>query len=87
MPTSRPGANVKAETKPEVQNALQVVPPSYYNVYERAEDIQYAPEGALKEGIGMVKALNANIKRIDLGSKMRQSVWEKEIQTYVFALA
>ena len=59
------------------------MPRSYYKVYERAEDIQYAPEEALKEGIGMVKALKANIKRVDLGSKMRQDVWQKEIEKYV----
>ena len=31
----------------------------------------------------MVKALKANIKRVDLGSKMRQDVWQKEIEKCV----
>ena len=63
----------------------QVVPRSFYKIYERAEDIQYAPEAALKEGIGMVKALKASIKRVHLGSKLRQDVWQNEIERYVMA--
>ena len=34
----------------------------------------------------MVKALKANIKRVDLGSKMRQEVWQSEIEKYVWSL-
>ena len=40
-------------------------------VYRSADEIQYAPEDALKEGLAMVKALKASIKKVDLGSKMR----------------
>lgn len=61
----------------------QVPPPSLYKVYEHAEDIQYAPEDALKEGIAMVKALKASIKNVDLGSKLRHDVWQDEIRKYV----
>ena len=78
-------AGPSGAAKPEQQNEQQVVPRSYYKVYEQADDIQYAPEAALKEGIGMVKALKANIKRVDLGSKMRQEVWQSEIEKCVWS--
>lgn len=57
--------------------------PSLYKVYQSAEEIQYAPEDALKEGLGMVKALKASIKKVDLGSKMRHDVWQEEIKKCV----
>ncbi len=58
-------------------------PKSYYKVYEKAEDINYVPEDALKEGLGMVRAMKASIKMVDLGSKMRSDVWAAEIEKYV----
>lgn len=62
-------------------------PKSYYKVYETAEEISYVPEGALKEGLGMVRALKASIKTIDLGSKMRQDVWAAEIEKCVASVS
>lgn len=58
-------------------------PRSLYKVYGSADEIQYAPEDALKEGMGMVKALKASIKKVDLGSKMRADVWQEELKRYV----
>ncbi|KAI0773956.1 hypothetical protein C8Q74DRAFT_798482 [Fomes fomentarius] len=54
--------------------------PNLYKVYQSADEIQYAPEDALKEGLGMVRALKASIKKVDLGSKMRHDVWQEEIK-------
>ncbi|KAH9943050.1 uncharacterized protein BXZ73DRAFT_40115 [Epithele typhae] len=73
-----PQADMKGPLPAEQQ---AVAPRSFYKVYERAEDIEYAPEQALKEGMGMVKALRTNIKRVHLGSKMRESVWKDEIES------
>ncbi|TFK83640.1 hypothetical protein K466DRAFT_528541 [Polyporus arcularius HHB13444] len=56
-------------------------PRSLYKVYGSADEIQYAPEDALKEGMGMVKALKASIKKVDLGSKMRADVWQEELKS------
>lgn len=33
----------------------------------------------------MVKALSANIKKLELGSKMRQDVWLREIERWALA--
>lgn len=53
---------------------------SFYNAHNSAAEIEYVAEDALKEGLGMVKALGANIKKLELGSKMRQDVWLREIE-------
>ncbi|TBU32140.1 hypothetical protein BD311DRAFT_775680 [Dichomitus squalens] len=76
------GQAVKSDPHAEQdeKKVLQPPPKSYYNVYERAEDIHYAPEDALKEGLGMVRALKASIKNVDLGSKLRHDVWAAEIE-------
>ena len=60
-----------------------IAPRSLYKVYRSADEIQYASEDALKEGLAMVKALKASIKKVDLGSKMRAEVWQEEIKKYV----
>ena len=75
-------APVKQDDAPKNEVALPG-PPSLYKVYRSAEEIQYAPEDALKEGLGMVKALKASIKKVDLGSKMRHDVWQDEIKKCV----
>ena len=81
-PYSPHAALVKPDaTKTEV--ALNPDPRNFFKVYASADEIQYAPEDALKEGLGMVKALKASIKKVDLGSKMRQDVWQEEVKKYV----
>ena len=54
-----------------------------YVTYDSADDISYVPEDALKEGVGMVKELKANIDRLELGSKLRKDVWLREIERQV----
>ena len=58
------------------------IPPSY-RVFNSSDDINYRPEDALKEGLGMVKTLKANIKKLELGSKLRKDVWLREIERRV----
>jgi hypothetical protein len=60
--------------------------PRLYTVYDAATDVPYQPEDALKEGLGMVKTLKANIKKLQLGSKLRQDVWLREIERYFIIL-
>jgi hypothetical protein len=58
-------------------------PPSYFTVYASANEIVYVPENALKEGLGMVKAIKTSLKKLEMGSKLRQEVWAREIERYV----
>lgn len=53
----------------------------FYGKHYSAEEIQYAPEDALKEGLGMVKALKASVDKLELGSKLRKDVWMREIES------
>ncbi|KII94798.1 hypothetical protein PLICRDRAFT_86263 [Plicaturopsis crispa FD-325 SS-3] len=55
--------------------------PALYPVFESAADIQYAPEEALKVGLSMVKTIKSNIKKLELGSKLRKDVWLREIES------
>ncbi|EPQ59276.1 hypothetical protein GLOTRDRAFT_136192 [Gloeophyllum trabeum ATCC 11539] len=55
--------------------------PSTYKVFETADEIPYTPEDALSEGTKMVKAMEAEIKKINLGSKLRKDVWLREIES------
>ncbi|OBZ71963.1 hypothetical protein A0H81_08301 [Grifola frondosa] len=65
-----------AQAKPSVSEP----PRKLYNVYTTAEDIQYLPESALKDGLGMVKTLKSSIKKLELGSKLRRDVWLHKIE-------
>ncbi len=51
-----------------------------FTVYQSEDDITYVPEDALKQGLGMVKSMKHNIKRLELGSKLRKDVWLREIE-------
>ncbi|RPD61950.1 hypothetical protein L226DRAFT_613292 [Lentinus tigrinus ALCF2SS1-7] len=72
-----PAAPLKRDAS---MNEGALAPRSLYKVYRSADEIQYVPENALKEGLAMVKALKASIKKVDLGSKMRADVWQEEIK-------
>ncbi|KAL1740588.1 hypothetical protein HDZ31DRAFT_85351 [Schizophyllum fasciatum] len=50
-------------------------------LYASADEISYAPEHVFSEGNKMVRAIDANLKQVKLGSKLRQEVWRKEIST------
>ncbi|KAL1709238.1 hypothetical protein EV121DRAFT_276622 [Schizophyllum commune] len=79
-------ADVKPAAKQESGNSA--VPPQDkpepkddFTIYQSADEIQYAPEHVFREGNKMVKAIDANLKKVKLGSKLRQEVWRKEIST------
>ncbi|KAE9410407.1 hypothetical protein BT96DRAFT_931168 [Gymnopus androsaceus JB14] len=50
-----------------------------YTVYQSVADISYSPEAALKEGLEMVKSVKAYMAKMNLGSKLRQEVWNREL--------
>lgn len=68
-----------------MKDASTIAQPARYTVYGSVDDINYEPEEAMKQGLGMVKALDANIKKLELGSKLRKDVWLREIERYVYA--
>ena len=88
QPAQEQVAKLNPHHRQDEKAAAHPAPPeSYYKVYEKAEDISYVPEDALKEGLGMVRALKASIKRVDLGSKMRHGVWAAEIEKCVVGVS
>ncbi|EMD41072.1 hypothetical protein CERSUDRAFT_63001 [Gelatoporia subvermispora B] len=67
--------------RPEHQRRSHESQPALYKLYRFAEEIDYLPEEALKEGLKMVRAIKTNVKKIDMGSKLRRDVWEREIES------
>ncbi|KAF8589963.1 hypothetical protein K439DRAFT_1628171 [Ramaria rubella] len=64
------------ENRPEAP----VLPPApLYNIYGSVHEIAYTPENALRQGLGMVKTIKNDIKKLELGSKMRKEVWLREV--------
>ena len=58
-----------------------------YTMYAAVAEITYAPENALEEGVGMVNAIKNSLKKLNLGSKLRQDVWSREIERRVLSLS
>lgn len=54
-----------------------------FTVYTSAGDILYTPEASLEQGIGMVKTIRNSIKQLQLGSKLRQEVWLRELARFI----
>ncbi|KAG5637833.1 hypothetical protein H0H81_003038 [Sphagnurus paluster] len=52
-----------------------------FTIYSSPDEIQYNPEESLKEGLGMVKSIKASLKNLQLGSKLRQDVWMRELES------
>ncbi|KAF8974240.1 hypothetical protein BDZ97DRAFT_1945601 [Flammula alnicola] len=55
------------------------VKPKLFAVYSSAAEISYVPEDALKAGLGMTKTIKESLKKLELGSKLRQEVWDREL--------
>jgi hypothetical protein len=72
--------DVAMENAPSALAVQEEVKPCLYTVYDSAADISYVPETALKEGVGMVKEIREGIKKLELGSKLRQEVWLREME-------
>ncbi|KJA29987.1 hypothetical protein HYPSUDRAFT_196279 [Hypholoma sublateritium FD-334 SS-4] len=63
----------------EALAAVESILPKF-KVYASVSDITYAPETALKEGVAMVNTIKEGLQRLELGSKLRQEVWDREVQ-------
>ena len=66
----------KAEASESVP--LTVAAPKYKK-YASVDEIDYVPEDALKQGLGMIGSLKDFLKKLDIGSKLRQEVWMRDI--------
>ncbi|KAG5716551.1 GTPase SLIP-GC [Termitomyces sp. T112] len=54
---------------------------TFFTPYKSHKEISFTPEGALKEGLGMVSSIKSGLKSLQLGSKLRQEVWMREIES------
>ena len=57
--------------------------PKFLTIHEDASEITYIPEDALKEGLGMIKTIKQTLTKLELGSKLRAEVWDREITKFV----
>ncbi|KAF8812373.1 hypothetical protein BYT27DRAFT_7087741 [Phlegmacium glaucopus] len=51
----------------------------FFTIHEDASKITYIPENALKEGLGMVKTIKQILLKLELSSKLRAEVWDREL--------
>ena len=61
----------------------QQLKPEFFTIHEDASEITYIPEDALKEGLGMVKTIKQTLTKLELSSKLRAEVWDREITKFV----
>jgi hypothetical protein len=57
--------------------------PKFFTVHKDASEITYIPEDALKEGLGMVKTIKQTLTNLELSSKLRAEVWDRELTMFV----
>jgi len=81
--TAQPKSEDPDEKVPIQNRSQENAEHIFYTIYPDYEDIVYTPEGALKEGSGMVKTVKANLKKLELGSKLRREVWDREMAKLV----
>jgi hypothetical protein len=64
-------------------NTPQQLKPKFFTIHEDASEITYIPEDALKEGLGMIKSIKQSLTKLELSSKLRAEVWDREITKFV----
>ena len=64
-------------------NMPQQSRPKFFTVHEDASEITYVPEDALKDGLGMIKTIKQTLTKLELSSKLRAEVWDREITKFV----
>lgn len=57
--------------------------PKFFTIHKDASEITYIPEDALKEGLGMVKTIKQTLTKLELSSKLRAEVWDRELTKFV----
>ncbi|KAG0709519.1 hypothetical protein DFH29DRAFT_869853 [Suillus ampliporus] len=75
--------SVDVDVELEIFTVESGIQPTLYQVYHSVNDISYTPENAFHDGIGMAKAMKAEIfDKLELGSsKLRKDVWLREIDS------
>lgn len=58
--------------------------PKFFTIHEDTSTFTYTPEDALKEGLGMVKTIKQTLTRLELSSKLRAEVWDRELTMFVY---
>lgn len=56
---------------------------SLFTIHKDVSEITYIPEDALKEGLGMVKTIKKVLTKLELSSKLRAEVWDRELVKFV----
>jgi hypothetical protein len=74
-PTQMEVEKIRRSASPELK-------PTLYTVYSSASDIPYTPEEALNEGLSMVRTIKTSVQSLQLGSKLRQDVWMRELDRF-----
>jgi len=62
---------------------LQQSKPKFFTIHEDASEITYIPEDALKQGLKMVKAIKQTLIKLELSSRLRAEVWDREVVKFV----
>jgi hypothetical protein len=68
--------NIRGETSRQSK-------PIFFTIHEDASEITHIPEDALKEGLGMVKTIKQTLTKLELNSKLRAEVWDRELTKFV----
>lgn len=58
--------------------------PPLFKEYKTVDEIEYTPENALSEGTKIIQTLKSRISLMNLGSKLRQEVWARDITECVY---
>ena len=78
--------NVVMNDNSREDNMPQQSRPNFFTVHEDASEITYVPEDALKEGLGMIKTIKQTLTKLELSSKLRAEVWDREITKFVSSM-
>ncbi|KAI3612523.1 hypothetical protein WG66_009883 [Moniliophthora roreri] len=70
--------NASKDTQMGDANAPLPFQPTF-KVFQSSAEISYDPEDALKEGVEMARSIKRAMESIQLGSKLRQQVWGREL--------
>ena len=75
--------NVVMDDNNRGDKAPQQPKTNFFTIHEDASEITYIPEDALKEGLGMVKTIKQTLTKLELSSRLRAEVWDREITKFV----
>jgi hypothetical protein len=68
---------------PFIPKAPTAPPKPTLTMYNGPHEIVYTPEKALEHGLAMVEKAKRSISTLHVGNKMRQDVWNRDLQRLV----